>query len=128
MRVFPVPHVLCAALVLAASSLTLPAYAQPLAPIAFDLPAGSLDATLTEIARLSRTVVSYDPQLVRGLNAPAVRGLYTTDAALRAALAASGLESTRAGDGTLTLRRAPSAQTTTLAPVTVSGMLPPVDT
>lgn len=128
MRVFPVSHVLSAALVLAASSLALPAYAQPIAPIVFDLPAASLDATLTEIARLGKTVVSYDPQLVRGLDAPAVRGAYTTDAALRAALAGSGLESTRAADGTLTLRRAPGTPTTTLAPVTVSGMLPPVDT
>ncbi|MGW9064285.1 TonB-dependent siderophore receptor [Achromobacter animicus] len=128
MRVLPVPHVLSLAVVLAASSLGQPAHAQPRAPIAFDLPAGSLDATLTEIARLTRTVVSYDPQLVRGLNAPAVQGVYTMDAALRVALAGSGLESTRAADGTLTLRRAPGAQTTTLAPVTVSGMLPPVDT
>ena len=128
MRVLPVPHVLSLAVVLAASSLGQPAHAQPRAPIAFDLPAGSLDATLTEIARLTRTVVSYDPQLVRGLNAPAVQGVYTMDAALRVALAGSGLESTRAADGTLTLRRAPAAQTTTLAPVTVSGMLPPVDT
>lgn len=128
MRVLPVPHVLSLAVVLAASSLGQPAHAQPRAPIAFDLPAGSLDATLTEIARLTRTVVSYDPQLVRGLNAPAVQGVYTMDAALRVALAGSGLESARAADGTLTLRRAPAAQTTTLAPVTVSGMLPPVDT
>ena len=126
MRVLPVPHVLSIAVVLAASSLGQPVQAQPRAPIAFNLPPGSLDATLTEIARLSRTVVSYDPQLVRGLNAPAVRGVYTTDAALRAALAGSGLESTQAADGTLTLRRAPP-QATTLAPVTVSGNLPPVD-
>jgi outer membrane receptor for ferric coprogen and ferric-rhodotorulic acid len=117
MRVLPVPHVLSIAVVLAASSLGQPVQAQP---------PGSLDATLTEIARLSRTVVSYDPQLVRGLNAPALRGVYTTDAALRAALAGSGLESTQAADGTLTLRRAPP-QATTLAPVTVSGNLPPVD-
>ncbi|WP_217618308.1 TonB-dependent siderophore receptor [Achromobacter sp. GbtcB20] len=128
MRVLPVPRVLSLAVVLAASSLGQPAHAQPRAPIAFDLPAGSLDATLTEIARLTRTVVSYDPHLVRGLNAPAVQGVYTMDAALRVALAGSGLESARAADGTLTLRRAPAAQTTTLAPVTVSGMLPPVDT
>ncbi|SIT06070.1 TonB-dependent receptor [Achromobacter sp. MFA1 R4] len=130
MRVLPVPSVLCAAIVLAVSSLGLPvpAQAQSGAPIAFDLPAGSLDATLTEIARLSRTVVSYDPQLVRGLEAPAVTGVYTVDAALRQALSGSGLEPARAADGTLTLRRVPAAQTTTLAPVTVSGMLPPTDT
>lgn len=130
MRVLPVPSVLCAAVVLAASSLGLPvpAHAQSGAAIAFDLPAGSLDATLTEIARLSRTVVSYDPQLVRGLQAPAVTGVYTVDAALRQALSGSGLEPAHAADGTLTLRRVPAVQTTTLAPVTVSGMLPPTDT
>ncbi|MEN4921280.1 TonB-dependent siderophore receptor [Achromobacter spanius] len=128
MRVLPIPHVLSAAVVLAASSLAQPAHAQPRAPIAFDLPAASLDATLTEIARLGKTVVSYDPQLVRGLSAPAVRGVYTVDAALREALAGSGLEPARAGDGTLTLRRAPNVQTTMLAPVTVSGQQPPLDT
>ncbi|MBB1625996.1 TonB-dependent receptor [Achromobacter sp. UMC71] len=128
MRVLPVPHVLCVAVVLAASSLAQPVHAQPRAAIAFDLPAASLDATLTEIARLGRTVVSYDPQLVRGLNAPAIHGVYNVDAALREALAGSGLEPTRALDGTLTLRRTPNALATTLAPITVSGLQPPTDT
>lgn len=128
MRVLPVRRLFCTAVVLAASSQSLPALAQARAPIAFDLPAGSLDATLTEIARLGKTVVSYDPQLVRGQSAPQVRGVYTVDAALRVALADSGLEPAQAGDGTLTLRRVVGVSTTTLAPVMVAGMSPPTDT
>ncbi|AIT24833.1 TonB-dependent siderophore receptor [Bordetella holmesii] len=120
MRVLPVPSALSLVVALAAVSLSQPVHAQSSAPLAFALPAASLDTTLTEIARLGKIVVSYDPQLVRGLHAPAVRGVYTVDAALRAALAGSGLEPARVADGTLTLRRV-DVQATTLAPVAVSA-------
>jgi iron complex outermembrane receptor protein len=73
----------------------------------FDVPAGPLDASLTEIARQSGVVVSFDPQLVRSAHAPGVSGRLTVDTALRRALVHSGLEPSVAGDGTLTLRRAP---------------------
>ncbi|OZI71338.1 TonB-dependent siderophore receptor [Bordetella genomosp. 12] len=126
MRVLPVPSALSLVVALAAVSLSQPVHAQSSAPLAFALPAASLDTTLTEIARLGKIVVSYDPQLVRGLHAPAVRGVYTVDAALRAALAGSGLEPARVADGTLTLRRV-DVQATTLAPVAVSAQQAPTD-
>lgn len=126
MRVLSFCPVLPAVLTLAVAGAFQPAHAQ--APVAFDLPAGNLDATLTEIARQGGTVVSYDPALVRGRQAPAVRGVYSIDAALTLALTGSGLEPVRAGDGTLTLRRLPVTDPATLAPVTVTGNTPPIDT
>lgn len=125
MHLFPARALLYAALVVAASS---PVHAQARVTLAFDLPTGSLDSTLTEIAQRGQTVLSYDPLLVRGHQAPPIQGLHTVDAALRLALVGSGLETARATDGTLTLRRLAGTAIPTLAPVTVSGAEPPVST
>ena len=60
--------------------------------LAFDLPAASLGATLNAIARQSGRVVSLDPALVSGKQAPAVRGSMTAQQAMQQALAGSGLQ------------------------------------
>ncbi len=91
----PWPRALAAALTLAA--LTPCAYAQS-APatqqqtLYYDLPAGSLATTLNAIARQAGQVVSLDPALVEGKQAPAVRGELSTLQALQQALQGSGLE------------------------------------
>ncbi|CAB3728955.1 Ferric-pseudobactin 358 receptor [Achromobacter ruhlandii] len=127
MRVLHPRHLSCAAFAVAVSVSSLPTHAQTRAALAFDLPAASLDVTLTEIAQRGQAVLSYDPKMVRGRQAPPIQGLYTVDAALRLALADSGLEPARVADGTLTLRRRPGA-IPTLAPVTVSGAELPAST
>ncbi|VGO07608.1 TonB-dependent siderophore receptor [plant metagenome] len=91
----------------------------------YDLPAGPLAVTLTQIARLSDAYISYPPDLVAGKDAPAITGLLTLEEAARRALAGNGLALAVAGDGTLTLRRLPDqGAATTLAPVQVEGNLP----
>ncbi len=58
----------------------------------FDLPAASLGETLNAIARQSGQVMSLDPALVSGKQAPAVRGAMTARQAMEQALLGSGLE------------------------------------
>ncbi|MBH3340228.1 TonB-dependent siderophore receptor [Pseudomonas mendocina] len=58
----------------------------------FDLAAAGLGATLNAIARQSGQVVSLDPQLVSGKQAPAVRGSMTAQQAMQLALTGSGLQ------------------------------------
>jgi outer membrane receptor for ferric coprogen and ferric-rhodotorulic acid len=97
--------------------LTAPAWAQtgPAAqraeltvPRAFDIPAGPLGAALNLLAVQGGLVVSVDPGLVEGRNAPRVAGTFSAADALRRALAGSGLEPLVTGSGTVSVRRAPA--------------------
>lgn len=54
--------------------------------IDFDLPPGSLDATLTAIARHSGRGIAFSAALTRGLNAQALRGRYSAEHAVNQAL------------------------------------------
>lgn len=85
----PWPRALALSLSLACAS-TLVVAEQRL--IRFDLPAASLGQTLNAIARQSSQVVSLEPVLVRGKQAPAIHGEMTTEQALQQALQGSGLE------------------------------------
>ena len=102
--------------------------AAPIAPAAtaqsarldYDLPAASLAVTLNRIAIQNNRVLSLDPAVVRGLEAPALRGAYTLDEALRHVTAGSGLEAVALPGGALTLRRS-TQPVPTLAPIGVTG-------
>ena len=107
------PTVLAAALALLGAA-PLPALAQAAAPAAhgqhaYDIPAQPLGLTLTRIATESGQPVSVDAAQVAGITAPAVRGSYTAEQAVRAALAGSGLAVARTGSGALTVVRSPAA-------------------
>lgn len=78
-------------------------------PQSYDLPAQPLSASLLRIADEGGTPLSLDADLVRGLPAPAVRGQLTPEAALRRALAGTGLDLQRTGSGILTVRKAQAA-------------------
>jgi outer membrane receptor for ferric coprogen and ferric-rhodotorulic acid len=112
-----------------ALACALPARAQaPDTPAqAYDLPAQPLGSTLARIASQSGQQISVPADLVRGLQAPAVRGSLSAEQAARAALAGSGLELVRTGSGNWGLRQAAlaaaasPAHSTTLPTVTVSG-------
>jgi len=67
--------------------------------LAFNLPAGPLAATLNAIASQSGQIISLDPALVQGRQAPAVRGQMSAEQALQAALAGSGLQLLVTGSG-----------------------------
>ncbi len=71
--------------------------------LSFDIREQSLSGALVEFSRRSGMVVVAPAHLVAGRRAPAVRGLFTPDAALGRLLARSGLEPRRRPEGGLTL-------------------------
>lgn len=97
----PWPRALALTLSLACAS-TLAIAEQRL--IRFDLPAASLAETLNAIARQSGQVVSLEPVLVRGKQAPAIRGEMTAEQALQQALQGSGLELRSTESGTYSVQ------------------------
>jgi outer membrane receptor for ferric coprogen and ferric-rhodotorulic acid len=84
----PWPHTLSAAVALAI--LASPALAQA-QDLSFNLPAGPLASTLNAIASQSGHIVSLEPSLVQGKQAPAVIGRMPATEAMQRALAGSGL-------------------------------------
>ncbi|MBB3103067.1 TonB-dependent siderophore receptor [Azomonas macrocytogenes] len=70
----------------------------------FTIPAGPLGETLGRIARESGRNLSVDPALLQGRRAPAIRGQFSPEEAVRQALAGSGLELFVTGSGTLSVQ------------------------
>ncbi|AVJ26675.1 TonB-dependent siderophore receptor [Achromobacter spanius] len=110
--------------VLAAGALTSrPAHAQAAQAQAIELAAGSLADSLVSLGRQAQVQILFSPGAVAGLQAPAVSGRLTPQAALDRLLARSGLVAVPSGAGFIV--RAPSgggsSDATTLAPVTVTG-------
>jgi outer membrane receptor for ferric coprogen and ferric-rhodotorulic acid len=92
----------------------------------FQLPAGPLGTTLLQISRVSGQSIAVDPDLVRGVQAPAIQGRFTASEAVQRAVVGSDLQLVRTENGTLTLKRkeggdAASATAASLAAVTVSA-------
>src|SRR5690606_107949 len=116
-------HKLAACLCLAFATAAVPVQAQvPSASVQrYDLPAAPLADTLMRVAERSGRMVSVDPALVQGREAPAVQGSYSAEDAMRQALAGSGLELVVTPNGTLSARRI--ADVTTLQEITVTGTL-----
>ncbi|MBZ9782119.1 TonB-dependent receptor [Pseudomonas sp. REP124] len=85
----PWPHSLSVAVALA--SLAGPAMAQA-QTLSFNLPAGPLASTLNAIASQSGQIVSLEPSLVQGKQAPAVIGQMSPEQAMQTALTGSGLQ------------------------------------
>ena len=83
----PWPHTLSVAVALA--TLASPALAQDLS---FNLPAGPLANSLNAIASQSGHIVSLEPSLVKGKQAPAVVGKMPAEQAMQQALSGSGLQ------------------------------------
>ncbi|MFD2643137.1 TonB-dependent siderophore receptor [Pseudomonas japonica] len=69
----------------------------------FDLPAAGLAQTLNAIARQSGQVISLDPALVAGKQAPAIQGEMSVLQALQRALAGKGLQVVVTGSGTFSV-------------------------
>ena len=85
----PWSHPLCVALALATLASPTLAQAQSLT---FNLPAGPLASTLNAIASQSGQIVSLEPSLVQGKQAPAVIGQMLAEQAMHMALTGSGLQ------------------------------------
>jgi outer membrane receptor for ferric coprogen and ferric-rhodotorulic acid len=90
---------------------------------AFDIPAGPLETALDRYARSAGVNLTYDPELVKGLQSPGVSGSRTLAAALGMLLAGTGLEAVAQPGGGYSLRRAPASDQSemTLPAVTVTG-------
>jgi outer membrane receptor for ferric coprogen and ferric-rhodotorulic acid len=100
----PWPHALSVAVALA--TLASPALAQA-QPLTFNLPAGPLAATLNAIASQSGHIVSLEPVLVQGKQAPAVVGQMLPEQAMNKALVGSGLQLRVTGQGNFSVEPAP---------------------
>ncbi|WP_313369123.1 TonB-dependent siderophore receptor [Achromobacter animicus] len=111
--------------VLAAGALaSRPAHAQAAHAQAIELAAGNLADSLVSLGRQTQVQILFSPGAVAGLQAPAVSGRLTPQAALDRLLARSGLVAVPSGSGFIV--RAPSdggssSDAATLAPVTVTG-------
>ncbi|HTY98589.1 MAG TPA: TonB-dependent receptor plug domain-containing protein, partial [Rhodocyclaceae bacterium] len=90
--------------------------------LALDLPAQDLGDAMRLLAQKANVQVLFAADLVKNKRAPALKGSYTPEAALRALLAGSGLEARARGDGTFALVAAqPAAEgpARTLAEISV---------
>ena len=105
----PWPHTLSAAVALAI--LASPALAQAQDP-SFNLPAGPLASTLNAIASQSGHIVSLEPSLVQGKQAPAVIGRMPAAEAMQRALAGSGLQLRVTEQGNFSVEPATDGNTT----------------
>ncbi len=79
------------------------------APGKVDVPAGSLEAALTTLAGQTHQQVLYKADLVANRRAPGVKGLLTSDEALRRLLQGTGLSAKRTGPNVLVLHLVPGA-------------------
>lgn len=104
-----------------ALTLALGAYA---APLELDLPAQPLAVTLKQLASQAGVTLAVDDRLVARRSAPALKGTFAIDEALRRSLAGSGLVVQRSGDVWLIMENQPSAaldlQATTISSDLVS--------
>jgi len=71
----------------------------------YQLAAGPLGVTLTQIAQQSGQAIAVDPELVRGRQAPAINGTFTAEQAVRQAIGNGDLQLLQTANGTLTLKR-----------------------
>lgn len=100
----PWPHTRYAAVALAA--LANPAWVQA-QEVNFNVPAGPLATTLNAIASQSGHIVSLEPGLVQGKQAPAVIGQMSPEHAMETALRGSGLQLRITAQGSFSVEPAP---------------------
>lgn len=99
-----------------------PSASRSLAPIVYDIPAGTLDQVLNAYAQRAGVMITIDGSLTAGASSQGLRGAYGVREGFAAILAGSGLAAQPQGGGYV-LRRVPAGQAgvATLEAVTVSG-------
>ncbi|MGE8611523.1 MAG: TonB-dependent siderophore receptor [Achromobacter veterisilvae] len=99
-----------------------PSASRSLAPIVYDIPAGTLDQVLNAYAQRAGVMITIDGSLTAGASSQGLRGAYGVREGFAAILAGSGLAAQSQGGGYV-LRRVPAGQAgvATLEAVTVSG-------
>lgn len=106
------PRALAIAVALAAGNPLVHAETSPATQqqtLRFDLPAAALASTLNAIASQSGQVISLEPGLVQGKQAPAIRGEMSALQALQQALSGSGLQVIVTGSGAFSVAPAVEA-------------------
>lgn len=84
----------------------------------FNIPAGPLEQALVQLSTTTGTTVSFTPDRVRGIEAPALQGTFTTQAALSRLLSGSGLVAQALPNGSYSVQPVAANM---LEPVTVSA-------
>lgn len=87
----------------------------------YNVPAGTLDEALNRFARQAGITLSFDPALVQGRKAPALRGNVSVREGLATLLTASDLQALPAADGGYVVQPVARAGETVLRPVSVQG-------
>lgn len=80
------------------------------APLHVDIATGPMDDALKRLALQAHLQLLYEPGVVAGRSARALRGEYAPRDALRRLLAGSGLRAVPAGEGTFVVERAPAGR------------------
>ncbi|KTC24272.1 ligand-gated channel [Pseudomonas putida] len=89
----------------------------------YELAAGPLEESLNSFAQVAGISLPFDPALVQGKRAPALRGDYAVQDGLERLLAGSGLTVTRTASGNyLLIARSQSADALELGATTISGL------
>lgn len=109
---------MCALSFALALAMPAPDASAQTAAASISVPAQPLSSALLQLAKQASLELIYSPDIVAGLNAPAVSGRLTPDDALRAMLAGTGIEFKRSGRN-VSLSR--PASVTQLGAVTVTG-------
>ncbi|MCK9609229.1 MAG: TonB-dependent receptor [Methylomonas sp.] len=102
---------------------TLSSAAEP-ASVGFDIPAQSLAGALTRFSAATGLQVLYDGDLAQNIGAPALKGNYSAEQALRKLLQGSGLNYRFSNGNTVTLEKAATVapqSANTMPPVMVNG-------
>ncbi|WP_238527257.1 TonB-dependent siderophore receptor [Methylomonas methanica] len=102
---------------------TLSSAAEP-ATVGFDIPAQSLAGALTRFSAATGLQVLYDGDLAQNIGAPALKGNYSAEQALRKLLQGSGLNYRFSNGNTVTLEKAAVAapqSANTMPAITVTG-------
>ena len=96
---------LSATVLVPSAGLLAPAVAQAQG-VRFDIPARDLGGALRSLAVAADIQILFDEALVRGKRSPAIRGAFSTEAALNRMLAGSGLVARRGANGVMMVERA----------------------
>lgn len=87
----------------------------------FDLPAEPLDKALRDLAVQANCNISYEPSIVAGLAAPAVKGEFTVDDALSLLLKGTNLRVVNVNADTIQILGGPASAQNDLSEIVVTG-------
>ena len=85
-----------------------PAQAEPHQAIALDIPKQTLASSLEQLAKSTNTKLIFADNLIKGMNAEALKGSYTVEQALDKLLGSNGLHYHLTSEGVFAIKRSPT--------------------